>query len=284
MSEQKNVNFGKTRRVFKTQVNEIQCKSILTRSGLPESQYSINPYLGCQIGCIYCYAVFMKRWSHHNEPWGFFIDVKVNAPEVLRKEIKSSIPGVTLLSSVTDPYQPLERKYLLTRRILEILLENDWPTAILTKSSLVTRDQDLFMRFSNVNVGMTISGLREEVRKIFEPLSSPYADRVNALKQMHDNGIKTYVFIGPILPFFTDPVEVYRQVRGKVDDIMIETLNWKSTLQPSILDGYKAYSPDYYKKMIQTIQEKGITYTEWVNSQIDIIRQDADVRVKLFSH
>lgn len=94
-------------------IKTIKCKSVLTESKLPEVGYCINPYIGCFHACVYCYARFMKRFTGHNEKWGEFIDVKINAPEVLEKELlRNPKRGITLLGSVTDAYQPVEKKSL----------------------------------------------------------------------------------------------------------------------------------------------------------------------------
>jgi len=124
-------------------IREIKVKSILTRSGIPGYYYCINPYVGCAHGCKYCYATFMKRYTGHTETWGNFVDVKTNAPEVLQRQLKRAIRGKVIISSVTDAYQPIEAKYKLTRQCLEVLLQHQFPTDILTKSPLVLRDMDL---------------------------------------------------------------------------------------------------------------------------------------------
>ncbi|MCG2686361.1 radical SAM protein, partial [Candidatus Parcubacteria bacterium] len=127
----------------------IQCKTLLTKSRLPEADYCINPYIGCSHECVYCYSRFKKRFTGHTEKWGEFVDIKINAPEVLEKQLsRNPKKGVALLGSVTDAYQPVEKKYKITRAILKVLLKYDFPVSVLTKSDLVTRDVDLFKQFS----------------------------------------------------------------------------------------------------------------------------------------
>ena len=134
-------------------VKEIKAKSILQKSGLPDVDWVINPYTGCRFGCKYCYAAFVGKFKHPGEKWGSFLDAKINAPELLRKELSKKLKntkdiGTIFLSSVTDPYQGLEAKYKLTRKCLEILLDFDYQgkISILTKSTLVSRDIDLFKK------------------------------------------------------------------------------------------------------------------------------------------
>ena len=209
-------------------INTIQCKTLLTKSRMPEADYCINPYIGCLHGCVYCYARFMKRFTDHDEPWGHFLDVKVNAPEVLVKDLaRKPKKGMVLLGSVTDAYQPAERKYRITRAILEILLQYDFPVSVLTKSNLVVRDLDLFKHFKECGVGLTITMMNQEVACNFEPRSSTPQQRIEALDTLHRSGITTYAFIGPILPELTDLEAIFSAIEDKVDFVMAESLNLK---------------------------------------------------------
>jgi DNA repair photolyase len=174
-------------------VNEIFCKSILSRSRLYGCDFSINPYRGCEHACIYCYAPYILR---EQREWGSFVDVKVNAPEILVKDMLKAKRGVIYISSVTDPYQPLEKKYELTRKILEILKDTKFFVSIQTKSSLVLRDIDLLKKM-DCEVGFTITSLDENARKVFEPNTSSIEERLKALKELKEAGISTYIFFGP---------------------------------------------------------------------------------------
>ena len=205
-------------------IREKQVKSILSKSGIPGVDYCLNPYVGCAHGCKYCYATFMKRFTGHTEPWGTFVDVKRNAPEVLHRQLKRTPRGYVMISSVTDPYQPLEKKYGLTRRCLEVLLQNQFSTGVLTKSPLVLRDTDLFERFEEIEVGITVTTEDEKIRDIFEPHAPPIESRVQALKKLHELGIHTYAFIGPLLP--QDPEVLAGKLRPYVDSVLIDRMNY----------------------------------------------------------
>ncbi len=187
------------------QINEIYCKSILSKSGIYGIDYAVNPYMGCQHGCIYCYAVFMKKFANHKEAWGEFVDVKVNAPRVLAKQMKKSPEGSILISSVTDPYQPLERKYEITKKCLQVLSRYDVPISILTKSDLVLRDRTLLERV-DAEVGVTFTTVEEDIRQQFEPGASSVEERLNILEEIED----CYVFFGPVIPMFSDTEEKIR--------------------------------------------------------------------------
>jgi len=207
-------------------IREIKAKSILTRSGISGVDYCVNPYVGCSHGCRYCYATFMKRYSGHTEAWGSFVDVKINAPEILQKQLKKARRGRVMISSVTDAYQPIESKYKLTRQCLEILLQYQFPVDILTKSPLVLRDTDLIKKFKDIEVGITITTHDEDISRVFEPNAPSILARMRALKTLHDNRIKTYAFIGPVLPM--NPESLSKKINPHVDSIIIDRMNYTS--------------------------------------------------------
>ena len=209
---------------MKYKVREINCTSIINKSGILD--YCINPYVGCTNACVYCYADFMLRYRKIKEPWGSFADIKVNALEILKKQIKNLKKGRVFISSVTDPYQEIEEKYKLTRSLLKILLENQFPITIQTKSSLIERDIDLIKQFKDIEVGFTIH-LDDNLAEIFEPNASKPSKRIETLKKLKENGIKTYVFIGPILPFISNPLDIINKTYNYVDYYFVDKLNIK---------------------------------------------------------
>jgi DNA repair photolyase len=202
-------------------IREIKAKNILSKSQIYD--YALNPYVGCQHNCVYCYARFMKRFTGHKERWGEFVDVKINAAELLANETKKKKIGRVWISGVCDPYQPLERRYALTKRCLNILAEDSWPFTVQTKSPLVLRDIRILQRANDAEVGFTITTADERIRKIFEPGAPPSSKRIDALTNLHANGIRTFVMIAPILPGAEGLVEA---LRGKVENVLIDKLNY----------------------------------------------------------
>ena len=186
-------------------INEVKCKSILNKSGVSVIDYAINPYYGCAHKCQYCYAVFMKKFTGHTEPWGDFVDVKVNAPEVLARQLQRLKKRSRIsFSTVCDPYQPLELKYQITKQCLEILKPYRHSISILTKSSIVVRDVDILSRLHKVRVSFTVTTMNEEVRKVFEPGAPPTEQRFKALRTLAHSGIRTSIFVAPVLPYLSD--------------------------------------------------------------------------------
>ena len=202
-------------------VKEICAKTILSKSKVLD--YTINPYIGCEHGCTYCYARFMKRFTRHEERWGEFVDVKVNAPSLLQSEIKRKRARRVWISGICDPYQPLEKKYELTRGCLEILSRHGWPVTIQTKSPLLLRDTELFEGFIDVEITMTITTADENIRQIFEPKAPSIRERIEALEKLHSEGIKTSAMIAPMLP---KAEGLANELRGKVDSVLIDRMNY----------------------------------------------------------
>ena len=222
-------------------VTEIHPKSILSKSKV--SDYVVNPYIGCQHGCIYCYARFMKRFTGHKEPWGKFVDVKINCPALMQRQIEKMPPGRVWVSGVCDPYQPLERTYELTKECLEVLVRYDWPITIQTKSPLVLRDIDLFRRSNNIEVGLSVTSADDGIRQLFEPAASSINERIETLEELHLAGIRTYAMIAPMLP---GAEELAARLSGKVDYVLIDRMNYhygdwvyrKHNLQSAMCDDF----------------------------------------------
>jgi len=213
-------------------VIEIEARTALVRSKIPGVSYVINPYIGCTHGCLYCYAVFMRKYSrcHTHARWGDFVECKANIVELLRKELsRKKSRGSVMLSSVCDPYQPEERRWQLTRGCLEVLREFEWEVEILTRSPLVARDRDLLTTMPEVSVGFSIGTENEEVRSVLEPGAPPIHSRVKALREVHRAGVTTWVFIAPMLPM--DPKRLYEMVSPHVDYVLMDTLNYRGQVR-----------------------------------------------------
>ena len=202
-------------------VREVECRTVLNKSGLTD--YSVNCYTGCEHGCVYCYARFAARFSHPDEPWGSFVDIKVNAPDILAREAARKRTGTVFLNSVCDGWQPLEEKHRLTRRCLEILLQHGFPVSVLTKSKLASRDLDLLAESKDSEFGVTVTTFDESLRQIIEPGSSPAAERLDVLREAAKKGIKTYAFLGPLLPGLTDSEDNLARLLEAVGDCGIDS-------------------------------------------------------------
>jgi DNA repair photolyase len=197
----------------KTQFLRDVSKSLITYNDSPDVGFeaSINPYRGCEHGCIYCYARPYHEYLGFSSGLDFEtkILVKENAPELLRKELASTRwqPKVLAISGVTDPYQPIERKLQLTRRCLEVLAEFRNPVVIVTKNELVTRDIDLLKELASFDaaaVCVSVTTLDAELARVMEPRTSTPANRLEAIHTLAEAGVPVRVLVAPVIPGLTD--------------------------------------------------------------------------------
>jgi DNA repair photolyase len=178
--------------------------SILTPASgfMATYDYTLNPYGGCAFGCAYCYAAFFTRDKQLQDSWGRWVKVKQNALALIRKIKPGSLAGKWVyMSSVTDPYQPIEKTLKLTRHLLQELATREQPKLVIqTRSPLVTRDIDLLSKFTHVQVNMTVTTDSEDVRKAFEPLCPSNRQRLSAAREVMAAGIDTVITMTPLLP------------------------------------------------------------------------------------
>lgn len=181
-----------------TEVREVEVKSALTRCAMPGEPWSLNPYVGCSHDCAYCYVPDVSHVERVN--WGRYVVVKRNLPTLLAHELKRKERRPVFLSSATDPYQPVERHQLVTRRCLELLAHARWPVSVLTRSPLIRRDVDLLSQLKDVQVGLTVPTMDDAMRRIVEPGAPPIDGRLRALRDLADAGLPTYANLAPAYP------------------------------------------------------------------------------------
>lgn len=257
------------------EIKEISVKNIIVKSKLPDADYVVNPYTGCEFGCIYCYASFMGRFVNKSiDNWGNYVYVKTNAVELFDKEI-DKVPDkdtTILLSSVTDPYQGIESKYRLTRGILEIATRKRYggQIGILTKSSMVTRDIDVLKKIPNVDVGMTITTTDDELSRFLELRATATSMRIKTLGELNKAGLRTYAFVGPLLPHFRYKPELLDKlfaslVEAEVSQVYIEHIN---------------LSPYIKKRMFESLEGNKELQEVYAEASTDRHRKELDKIVK----
>ena len=264
-------------------IKEIKVKSIIIKSGLPEGDFVINPYTGCMHGCKYCYARFMKRFTGHKEPWGSFVDVKINSPDLIPANVNKYKNKFITFGSVTDPYQPIERKYKLTRHILEKLIPIQPNLDIMTKSDLVLRDIDLLKQFKDCIVAVSLSVLDDRIRKELEPLSSSIDKRINTLKELHNAKIKTALFISPIFPELTNWQKIINKTKTFMDEYWFENLNLYSSIKDNIYKFLRKNSPESIEKY-KKIYSKNNNYWREEESSIKKFCKKNKIKYKIYFH
>lgn len=218
----------------------VPVKTYLTKSKIPGAGYVINPYIGCPHKCLYCYAEYMRKINAHTEPWGDFLDVKLSNTHLHPAQL---FHQHVMLSSVTDAYNPFEKKYEITRRILQQLVECQAYVSILTKSALVTRDIDLFKQLPGCEVAFSFSTADDAVRQLVEPGASTVQERLNALKIVHEAGLPTAVMAAPLLPGISDFKAIVRAAAPYTRTFRFDSLNMRGTFQHKLMDFIDVHYP-----------------------------------------
>ncbi len=256
----------------------IKTKDYLSKSNLPNTDYVINPYIGCSHACKYCYACFMKRFTNHAEPWGEFIDIKQCDTQINLEKISGKN---VFLSSVTDCYNPYEFKYEITRNILNQMKHSDARISISTKSDLILRDLDILKCLKHLKVSFSINTLDENVKKDMDSASS-IIQRLKALENLHENGIYTVVFISPIFPYITDFKEIIESSKKFTMEYWFENLNLRANYKKSIIEYISTKYPQYYEKYIDIYKKKDISY--WNRLQKEIAEYCGKKDIKFFDY
>lgn len=252
---------------LKTQVIEERAKSILNRNQSPDVPFSVslNPYRGCEHGCIYCFARPTHSYLGLSPGLDFEskIFAKINAPELLRNELarKSYVPEPIALGVNTDAYQPCERGLQLTRRVLEVLHACEHPVALITKSSLIERDIDLLAEMASrrqAAVAVTLTTLDHAVARTLEPRAAAPARRLRTIRTLTDAGIPVGVSIAPVIPFVTEP-DLERVMAAAAEAGVINAsyvvlrLPWE--VSPLFRQWLEAHFPDRAQRVMNRVRD-----------------------------
>ena len=258
-------------------IGEAEAKQALSHSSLAD--YVVNPYLGCQHGCKYCYVQrYFRPRATPPVPWGFEVYARVNVPGLLRREAKRKAHGKVLLSSMTDAYQPLESRYRLTRSVLECLVETGFPISILTKSNLVLRDLDLLTKHRESEVTFSISSLDKEVYTSFEPAATPPEKRIDALRGILESGVKGGLFVAPHIPT-AEPFDVqYRPILESASELGLhelafDFLNYSSVMKRAIIKAYESEYPQGMAAFLEMTKNPRRYEQDWKASIVDLARK-----------
>lgn len=268
-------------------VREIAARSILCRSAIGGAEYALNPFVGCAHACVYCYAVFMKRFTNHAEPWGAFVDVKANAADLLLKEMRRRPTARVFMSSVTDAYQPLERRYRLTERCLDVLAGYPFAeVSILTKSDLVLRDLPTLARMPGCSVGMTVTTLDDAVARWVEPGATPPSRRIAALRALGEAGVRTWVFLGPLLPYYSDGEAAIASLLERAraagaSYAYVDRMNFYPSVKQRLLAAYRARSAEALACLQRALRDEA-AYAQELRARVQRLAGDCGLEVRGF--
>lgn len=260
-------------------VDSTRVKDYLNKTKLKSLDYVINPYVGCPNKCLYCYAAYMSSFSKHSEEWGEFIDIKKTSKKINIFKIKNK---KVMISTVTDPYNGYEKKYGTTKMIMEQLVKSEAFITISTKSKLVVRDIDLFKKMKHVEVAISISMLDENLKKKIEPNSSSIAERLETLKELKQNGVRTIVFISPIIPQITDFKRIIEVTKHYTDEYWFDKLNLRSSFKTKMFNFIKNQYPIYYPIYDEIYNKKNSQYFDELYSDISEYCVKNNLKFKIF--
>ena len=236
------------------EIYKTQAKSIFVPSKLPDIDFAANPYTGCQFGCLYCYAAFTCRFINvPRSEWGNFVAIKENAVALAKKQLArwpaSKQNATIFISSVTDAYQGIEKEHQLTRGILQALVDAGYQgkVSILTKSPLVLRDVDLLHQL-NAEIGLTITTTDDHLGRYLEVRAPLASKRLETLQKLNAAGLRTYAFIGPLLPHFRQEPDQLESIFQHISEagtreIYAEQINLSQGIRKRILDEFAGTQP-----------------------------------------
>lgn len=243
------------------EIREIVASSILTPQKVGSLSgyydYSLNPYAGCAFKCSYCYVPkFPNSHGREHTDWGGWVDVKVNAPELIQRDRLKVFGARLFFSSATDPYQYLELKYRLSRRCLEqLLLYKPAKVTMHTRSHLMLQDIDLLKAFgSSLSVGVSLTTDDEKIRREFEPNAPSIARRLELIKTLREAGIDVYISMAPLLP--CDPGRLAALIAPHVDRVWVDTMRWTEVnTRPELIQKYAShFLPENHERTIALLK------------------------------
>jgi DNA repair photolyase len=252
---------------FRTQVTDEYAKTILSRNASPDVPFgvSLNPYRGCEHGCIYCFARPTHSYLGLSPGLDFEsrLFAKVNAPELLRRELAkpSYVPEPIALGVNTDAYQPCERELRLTRKVLEVLHECQHPVGLISKSSLMERDIDILADMASRNqaaVAVTLTTLDHSISRTLEPRAAAPARRLRTIRTMAEAGIPVSVSVAPIIPFVTEPeiekiLEAAHEAGARSAHYVVLRLPWE--VNPLFQEWLEAHFPERAARVMNRVRD-----------------------------
>ncbi len=259
----------------------IKTERALSPTNIQLADYVINPYRGCLLGCIYCYARANKNIQKIRNEWGNFLYIKENLPEILKKEIllkKNNIKRV-LIGSTTEPVQPVEKEFKIFDNIIDILKSYNIPVVILTKSVLIKDYLDKLQYSDKNKIYFTFNS--EIVRELFEPRSASMDRRLEVIETINKTIIDLIVYISPVFPYLTNINEIFTKLKGKTSKIYFESYNIKIGNWNEVRTRLDRKLLPLYEKIFYNKQEYKKYWDNFIKS-VDTLNQNYGYRIKYF--
>lgn len=267
------------------EINEITINRILNPTSIDLGEYVINPYMGCEFACLYCYVRSNKVVRKREKPWGTYVDVRSNAPDLLEKEVLEKKPKNVLLGSTTECFQPIEKKFQLTRKLLEILNRYKVPYVILTRSPYIVDYIPLLNQGFCTRIYFTVNNFSHTLKQVLEPKSPSFSSRNNAVHALLDEGISVIPYYSPVIPWVTDIKEAFSTFET-AERIEFEYLNFNFKNTTEIINNISLAIPALKEKFTSMLCERAFYEQIWKESDVEIERQASKVKkaYKIYNH
>lgn len=267
------------------ETNEVTINRILNPTSIDLGEYVINPYKGCEFSCMYCYVKSNKVTGKIQKPWGTYVDIRINAPDLLEKELAIKKPRTVLLGSTTECFQPVEKEFQLTRKLLEILNKNKVSYVILTRSPCIVDYISLLNQGFCRKIYFTVNNFNHSFKQVLEPKSPAFPSRNKAIHTLLNEGITVIPYYSPVMPWTTDIREVFSTFT-KAERIEFEYLNFSLKNINEILENIFLVDPFLKEQLIAMTCDKDFYEQVWKALDIEIEKQAKKARkeYKIYKH
>jgi DNA repair photolyase len=255
-------------------------RPVLNPCTLKGRNYQVDPYIGCEHYCYYCYAL-----NQAETDWSKEVFIHKDIASQLESELAGIPPQTIYMGWETDPYQPCEAEYRQTNQVLELLLEKGFSASILTKSDLVLRDTNLLQQMNEATVSTSVAFNDNEVRRLFESNTIDTEARINALRKLKFAGLKTSALLCPVIPYITDVISLINMLAPHTDKIWIYGLSILNQTDQNWLNVEKileSHFPDLRKQIETVVFTKGHSY--WKNLRHNLLELQKDRNLNLDIH
>ncbi|MFC1501136.1 radical SAM protein [Elusimicrobiota bacterium] len=267
------------------EVKEVFLRQILNPTSIDLGEYVINPFKGCEYSCLYCYAQFNKVAQKDGRPWGSYVDARINAPLLLEKEVLYNKPKNVLLGSITECFQPLEAKYKITKKCLEVLNLYKIKFSILTRSPLVLDYIDLLKQGMCESIYFTINSYDQKLKDLLEPKSPSFQSRIETVKKLKENGINVTPYFSPVLPFVSDIKGAFNLITN-IEELDFEGLNFNLGNIENVVAKITTVYPELKEKYDKLLNNNGFYNETWrqIKEDIQIESKFCKIRSDIYIH
>lgn len=267
------------------QFNEVKINRILNPTAIDLGEFVINPFMGCEFACLYCYVRSNRVISRKKDAWGEFVDVRVNAPELLEKELLAKNPKTVLLGSTTECFQPIESKYRLTGKILEILNRHKVRYNILTRSPLILKYIPLLKEGFCEKIYFTVNNYKDAFKMKLEPKSPSFTQRNETIHRLLEEGVPVVPYFSPVLPWVSEVEGVFENF-NMADSVEFECLNFRLNNIKGIIDSIALVSPSLKARYESMLNDRVFYAGIWkeIKENIEIQAKSAKKRYNIYIH